>query len=179
MPEFGKTQLYVDSENIRGSLKKRGISPWFGAMELKRPLFNLSIDGGKLFVRRVIFYDAVDEQGPDTEKHWQYLKELGQQDDTLIRLGTVIGARNKRQKGVDMKMGRDMMAAARSGYVEYFALASGDADFIPIVEEIQDLGPKVLILAFKDALSQDLARAADRVIDLPDNSDRNWSLSLS
>jgi len=175
--EFGQTQLYVDSENIRGSLRSLGIGPWFGAGELIRPLLNFRIDGrDRLAVRRVIFYDAIDEQGPDAEKHRQHLDKLGQQDDTLIRLGRVIGGRNKRQKGVDMRMGRDMMAAARTGYIQYLALASGDADFIPIVEEIQDLGPKVLVLAFKDALSDDLIWAADRVIILPDNADRDWSL---
>ena len=45
---FGQTQLYVDSENIRQSLKKIGIGPWFGSTELRRSLNNHHADG-KIF----------------------------------------------------------------------------------------------------------------------------------
>ena len=36
--------------------------------------------------------------------------------------------------------------------------------------------PKALILAFQNSLSSDLALEADRVIQLPENSDWNWSV---
>ena len=71
-------------------------------------------------------------------------------------------------------MGRDMMIAAQSNFIEYFAIASGDADFIPVVQQIQDLGPRVLILAFEATMSDDLRMEADRFIALPTNPDRNW-----
>ena len=101
---------------------------------------------------------------------------IGRLPDTLVRLGTVTGTRNRRQKGVDMRMGRDMMVAAQSGLIGYIAVATGDADFIPAIQQIQDLGPKVLVLAFKSSLSSDLVLEADRVIALPENPDRIWSI---
>jgi uncharacterized LabA/DUF88 family protein len=75
-----------------------------------------------------------------------------------------------------MRIGRDMMVAAQTGLFDYLVLASGDADFIPAVQQVQDLGPKVLVLAFQYSLSSDLAREADRVIPLPENPDRDWSI---
>lgn len=174
--EFGLAQLFVDAAYIREELKRLGIDPWFGPTELKRPLGNLRIDGKSLAVRRTTFYDAVDDQSVDAARHKENLDKLGHMDDTLIRLGTVLGARNRRQKTVDMRIGLDMVQAARSGLVEYVVLASGDSDFIPAVQQVQDLGPKVLVLAFENSVSQDLVRAADRFISLPTNSDRNWGI---
>lgn len=176
--EFGQTQLYVDAAYIREELIRLGINPWFGPTELRRPLNNINnIDGRTLAVRRVIFYDAIDGQAPTAKEHEEYLERLGHINDTLIRLGTVTGRPgNRRQKGVDMRIGRDMVVAAQSGLIDYIALATGDADFIPAIQQVQDLGPKVLILAFQNSLSSDLALEADRVIPLPENPDRNWAV---
>ena len=173
-PEFAQCQLYVDAAYIRERLVSLGISPWFGAVELQRPLGNLRIDGRRLSVRRTIFYDAIDGRAPDADEHEKYLDRLGRLDDTLVRLGTVTGTRPRRQKGVDMRIGMDMMVAARSGFIEYIVLAAGDADFIPAVQQVQDLGPKVIVLAFPNSLSPDLVLEADRVIELPTNPDRLW-----
>ncbi|MCH8897352.1 MAG: NYN domain-containing protein [Chloroflexi bacterium] len=174
--EYALFQLYIDVEYIRRDLQLMGIGPWFGPGELKRAVTHKPIDGKTPAVRRAIFYDAVDELADDREEHIKHLNELGKEDDTLVRLGVVIGSRNKRQKGVDMQIGRDMMIAAQSGLIEYFALASGDADFIPAIRQVQDLGPRVVVLAFKGSISEDLVSEADRVIYLPTNPDRNWSI---
>jgi len=174
--DFGQAQLYIDTAYIRSNLERLGINPWFGPTELTRPLGNIRIDGGTLAVRRTIFYDAIDPTAEDAEDRVKYVNQLSRLDDTLIRLGTVTGSRPKRQKGVDMRMGRDMIIAAQSNFIEYFVIASGDADFIPAVQQIQDLGPKVLILAFAETTSDDLRMEADRLIELPTNSNRNWGL---
>ena len=174
--EFGQTQLYVGAAYIREELKRLGVSPWFGPRELVRPLENLRIDGRMLAIRRVIFYDAIDERAPTAQEHERYLDQLGRLPGTLVRLGAVTGTRNRRQKGVDMRMGRDMMVAAQSGLIDYIALASGDADFIPAIQQVQDLGPIVLVLAFQSSLSSDLQWEADRVFLLPENSDRIWAI---
>ena len=171
-----RVQLYVDAANIRAHLKRLGIDPWFGPRELTRPFGNLLMDGKTLTVWRVIFYDAIDEQASTAKQQESYLESLRQLPNTLVRLGTVRGTRNRRQKGVDMRLGTDMVEAARSGFINYIGLASGDADYIPALQQVQDLGPKVLVLAFKSSLSQDLAGEADSVIPLPENRDRSWGI---
>ena len=175
--EYASCQLYVDAEYIRNDLARLGLGKWFGTTELIRPLLNLRIDAKELIVRRTIIYDAIDHHASTADEHEEYLRKLGKMNDTVIRLGTVTGTRNKRQKGVDMRIGRDMMVAAKSGFVDYIALASGDADFIPAIQEVQDLGPKVIIVAFEGSLSVDLILESDRHLILPENAGRNWDLS--
>jgi uncharacterized LabA/DUF88 family protein len=173
--EVGQAQLYVDAAYVREALKQLGINPWFGPTELRRQLQKLHIDGRRLSIRRIIFYDAVDGLAPTAKDHERHLEELGRLPDVLVRLGTVTGTKNRRQKGVDMRMGRDMMVAAQSSLIDYIVLVSGDADFIPAIQQVQDLGPKVLVLAFHNSLSSELVLEADRVILLPENADRNWA----
>ena len=175
--QLGQTQLYIDAANIREDLKNLGIAPWFGPRELTRPLNNLRIDGRNLAIRRIYFYDAIDEQAATAEEHRQHLHEVGLLPDTIVKLGRVTGKRERRQKGVDTRMVLDMMIAAQSGSVDYVALASGDADFEPVIQEIQRLGPKVLVLAFRRSLASSLAQAAERVIPLEENTDRIWSIN--
>lgn len=173
--EFWPTQLYIDTAYIREDLKNLGISPWFVPRELTRPLNNLHIDGKNLAIRRTIYYDAIDEQAATSQDHKQHLDKVAILPDTLVKLGRVTGRRERRQKGVDTKMVLDMLVAAQSRVADYIALASGDADFEPVIQEIQRLGPKVLVLAFQRSLASSLAHAADRVIALPENPDRNWA----
>ncbi len=173
--EFGTTQLYIDAAYIREALKNLGIGDLFVPGELIRPLQNQHVDGKRLAVRRTIYYDAIDEQAETAHDQRQHLEKVGLLPDTLVKLGRVTGKRERRQKGVDTKIVLDMLVAAQSGVAEYFALASGDADFEPVIEEIQRLGLKVFVLAFERSLASSLAQAADRVIPLPENSDRNWN----
>ena len=173
--EFWQTQIYIDAAYIREDLKNLGIGDWFVPRELTRPLNNLRIDGKRLAIRRTIFYDAIDEQAETAQNQRQHLNKVGLLPDTQVKLGRVTGKRERRQKGVDTKIVLDMLVAAQSGVIDYFALASGDADFEPVIEEIQRLGLKVFVLAFQVSLASSLAQAADRVIPLPENSDRNWN----
>ncbi len=64
--------------------------------------------------------------------------------------------------------------AANSGVVDVIALATADADFVPLVKAIREAGPLVIVAAFAN-LAATLADAADRVIGLPDNP-RNWAI---
>lgn len=173
--EFSQAELFIDSAYIREDLKRLGISPLFLPREIIRPLGNLHIDGRYLAVKRTTCYDAVDEQAPTAQDHQCYLDAVSLLPDTRVKLGTVTGRKERRQKGVDTKIVLDMMVAAQSRSIDYIALASGDADFEPVVQEVQRLGPKVLVLAFKRSLSSSLARVSDRVIELPENPDRKWS----
>jgi len=62
--------------------------------------------------------------------------------------------------------------AMSGGPTDHIIIASGDRDLLPAVEAIRDRGIKVSILSTKEArgkaLSTDLLKAADQVIDLAD-----------
>ena len=69
----------------------------------------------------------------------------------------------------DMGIAADMVQAW--DHLDVIALASGDGDFVPMLELAQHRGKRVEILAFKEAASQSLLDLADRFHNLPEVAD--------
>lgn len=66
----------------------------------------------------------------------------------------------------DMGIAADLVRALDQ--VEVLALASGDGDFVPILELAQQRGARVEVLAFREAAAQTLIDLADRFVALGD-----------
>lgn len=64
----------------------------------------------------------------------------------------------------DMSIAADIVRA--SGHVDVIVLASGDGDFVPILELAQQLGKRVEVVAFKEAAANSLIDLVDRFIHL-------------
>ncbi|MEX2502791.1 MAG: NYN domain-containing protein, partial [Trueperaceae bacterium] len=64
----------------------------------------------------------------------------------------------------DMGIAADLVRALDQ--VEVLCLASGDGDFVPMVQLAQERGVRVEVLAFRSTTSQDLIDAVDRFDDL-------------
>jgi len=64
----------------------------------------------------------------------------------------------------DLGIAADVFRAL--GSVDAIALATGDADFTPVVQLAQERGARVEVLAFKDFTGQELQDACDRFLDL-------------
>ena len=56
-------------------------------------------------------------------------------------------------------------------HLDVLVLASGDGDFVPILELAQARGLRVEVLAFRETASQALVDLADRFVHLPDAED--------
>ncbi|MEX2541133.1 MAG: NYN domain-containing protein [Trueperaceae bacterium] len=69
----------------------------------------------------------------------------------------------------DMGIAADMVRAL--GHTDVLALASGDADFVPILEFAQERGLRVEVLAFKESVGQSLVDMADSFVTLGDVPD--------
>ncbi len=69
----------------------------------------------------------------------------------------------------DMGIAADMVQAW--DHLDVIALASGDGDFVPMLELAQHKGKRVEILAFREAASQSLLDLADRFHNLPEVAD--------
>ena len=69
----------------------------------------------------------------------------------------------------DMGIAADMVQAW--DHLDVVALASGDGDFVPMLELAQQRGKRVEILAFREAASQSLLDLADRFHNLPEVAD--------
>lgn len=64
----------------------------------------------------------------------------------------------------DMGIAADLVRAL--DHADVIALASGDGDFVPILELAQQRGARVEALAFRDTASQSLQDLVDRFVDL-------------
>ncbi|MEV0395328.1 NYN domain-containing protein [Polymorphospora rubra] len=123
-------------------------------------------------VLRVHWYDSARDGVPDSQQ--QFIGELSNVKLRLGRFGV-----DGQQKGVDLRIGLDLVTHARNGVADVFILVSGDDDLAEAVEEAQVHGVQVILLAVPNAedrphgISRHLIRAADGLkILFPDSIDQ-------
>jgi len=115
-----------------------------------------------LKVLRINWYDAGRHGTPSTEQ-----EQIALLPRLKLRLGRT--GYDGEQKGVDLRIGLDMLTHARNGAADVFFLVSGDDDLTEAVEEAQAHGVQVTVLAIPDAagnahgVSRHLRMAADAV----------------
>jgi uncharacterized LabA/DUF88 family protein len=111
-------------------------------------------------VLRVHWYDSARKGVPDAQQ-----ERIGELKRVKLRLGRF--GREGEQKGVDLRIGLDLVTHARNGAADVFFLLSGDDDLTEAVEEAQGHGVEVIVLAVPDAsdkphgVSRHLLRGAD------------------
>ena len=111
---------------------------------------------------RVHWYDSAKDGVPDKQQ-----ERIGELPKVKLRLGR-FGV-DGQQKGVDLRIGLDLVAHARNGTADVFFLVSGDDDLTEAVEEAQALGVQVIVLAVPNAfdkphgVSRHLIRAGDEL----------------
>jgi uncharacterized LabA/DUF88 family protein len=72
--------------------------------------------------------------------------------------------RDGRSKKVDVALSTDMLLHATRRHYDLAVLVTGDADFIPLVEAVQDEGNRVHVWALSNGLSPPLKIAADSFV---------------
>jgi uncharacterized LabA/DUF88 family protein len=121
---------------------------------------------------RINYYDALPDQRPASAATESYWKAIELEDDVHLGFGALRGLQRKmRQKGVDTLLAVDMLVGAFSSLFDVAILLAGDADFVPVVEEVRRRGVMVVIAGVNASVSDDLRRVADRFIDIPVNED--------
>jgi uncharacterized LabA/DUF88 family protein len=119
---------------------------------------------------RIYWYDAAKD-AIFTDQH----KRIGLIPGVKVRLGRI--SFNGEQKGVDLKLGLDLVGIARNRAASVAFLVSGDDDLAEAVEEAQDLGMKVVLIGVEKAdhrlgvasVAEHLALRVDSIITLPEN----------
>lgn len=112
--------------------------------------------------RRSFYYTAVQGDDAKITSVKEKLKYLG----FMPRVFKKTGGRSKR---VDITLVTDALSNAHFGNYGAALFIAGDADYIPLVEEIQRMGKIVVVAFFEGAgsgLSPDLALSADRFVPL-------------
>jgi uncharacterized LabA/DUF88 family protein len=127
----------------------------------------------ELPILRVHWYDSAKDGVPDNQQQ----QLIGELPNVKLRLGR-FGV-DGQQKGVDLRIGLDLVTHARNGAADVFILVSGDDDLTEAVEEAQVHGVQVILLAVPNAddrphgISRHLVRAADGLkILFPDTIDQ-------
>jgi hypothetical protein len=120
----------------------------------------------ELSVLRVHWYDSAKDGVPDLQQ-----QRIGELPRVKLRLGRF--GMDGQQKGVDLRIGLDLVTHARNGAADVFILVSGDDDLAEAVEEAQVHGVQVILLAVPSTenkphgISRHLIRAADGLELLP------------
>lgn len=158
--------VYVDAGYLLASAATRatGTSLRNGVSvdypELIKGLIDASEKLSGIPVLRVNWYDAAENGIPDPEQ-----ESIGLLPKVKLRLGRF--GFDGQQKGVDLRIGLDMVAHARNSAVETIVLVSGDDDLTEAVEEAQVHGVQVILLAVPNrggqphGVSRHLQRASD------------------
>lgn len=113
---------------------------------------------------RMYWYDAAKDGLPMNDH-----KTIAGTSGVKLRLGRI--SVNGDQKGVDLKLGLDLVGLARNRAASVAFLMSGDDDLGEAVEQAQDLGMQVVLLALPkkenrlgvDSVSEDLALRVDSI----------------
>ncbi|WP_072816218.1 NYN domain-containing protein [Rhodococcus zopfii] len=160
--------LYIDvgyllasaATRVTGTSLRSGIHVDYSG--LVSALVETAQDRSGLPVLRVYWYDSARHGIPDVQQ-----ERIGELSKVKLRLGR-FGV-NGEQKGVDLRIGLDLVAHARNGTSDVFFLVSGDDDLTEAVEEAQVHGVQVVLLAVPTAtgtshgVSRHLIRAADEL----------------
>lgn len=121
---------------------------------------------GNIALARIIYYDArPDNEADVSEELKEYWDAVELLPDTELGFGTMRGGTNKkppRQKGVDTLIAVDMLVGAFTKLFSVAILIAGDADFVPVLNEVRRQGVMVVVAAWENSISQELKRAADR-----------------
>jgi uncharacterized LabA/DUF88 family protein len=158
--------LYVDAgyliaaaaTRLTGSSFRRGVEVDYG--RLLSELISLVEVRTGLPLLRVYWYDAARDGIANPVQ-----EQIALLPKVKLRLGRV-GVEGE-QKGVDLRIGLDMVGHSRNGAVDTMYLLSGDDDLTEAVEEAQTQGVQVIILAVPSrtgglqGVSRHLMRAAD------------------
>jgi uncharacterized LabA/DUF88 family protein len=160
--------LYVDAGYLVAAAATRATGSSFRAgvdidyEKLVIRLVQLLEEQTALPILRVYWYDAArDGKATPSQEQIAILPKV------KLRLGR-IGVDGE-QKGVDLRIGLDMVSHARNGAVDTMYLISGDDDLTEAVEEAQAQGVQVVILAVPTAsgtpqgVSHHLRLAADDI----------------
>jgi hypothetical protein len=163
--------LYVDvgyliaasATRVTGTSLRSGVVVSYP--DLVKRLISAAETASGMPLLRVHWYDSGKRSGgtPDSAQ-----EAIGMLPRVKLRLGRI--SPQGEQKGVDLRIGLDLAAHGRNRVVDVIYLVSGDDDLCEAVEEAQNHGVQVVLMAVPDAsgkahaVSKHLIREADDLI---------------
>lgn len=75
-------------------------------------------------------------------------------------------AKSRKARNVDIQIVIDVMRYAFTDEIDRVYLASGDGDYLPLLQEVMRRGKQVEVLAFSSGLNEQLSYSVDRFLPL-------------
>ena len=150
--EMGQGLSYekLCDELTKGDFRVR--TYWYGAIPEKSDL--VTDEERELYHKMETFRAAIDNL-PKFEIKLGKLQKIG---------GTW------KQKGVDMRLGVDMVQMSANKQIDKAILIAADGDFVYAVNKAKDAGVVISLVSFpNDMINRDLLRAVDEVIKLDED----------
>ncbi|MFH1451327.1 MAG: NYN domain-containing protein [bacterium] len=155
-----RVAVLIDVQNLYHSAKNL----YNGAKVDFREILKLAVSQRSLI--RAFAYVVKTKTGEEKPFH-EALSKLGIEmrvKDLIIFYGGL--------KKADWDVGIAVDAVRIAPSVDAIVLASGDGDFIPLVEYLKNQGKRVEVIAFSRSASSHLKEAADEFLDLEENPEK-------
>lgn len=151
--------IYIDAQNLYHSGKNLYHSKVNFGQIVKD-----AVDGRKLV--RAVAYVIATESGEETA-FFEALTKLG--IETKVKDLQIFSSGAKK---ADWDVGIAVDAIKLSPKLDAVILVTGDGDFVPLVEFLQNVGCQVEVSSFGKSTSAKLIEASDHFIDLDENSSK-------
>lgn len=126
------------------------------------------------YALRAYYYTSLVGDTPLLDDIAQSLWQLGFNPQVFKR-----DADQRKAKGVDIALTKDMLSHAFLGHYEVAVLVAGDGDYVPLVEQVKRFGKLVYIWFFEaEGLSPKLKLASDWYRDLTPHFIANWKAAI-
>jgi uncharacterized LabA/DUF88 family protein len=176
------TYLFVDAGHLRQHYAEFALL-WFGS-EANADLRAVKQGLGAI---KCFYYDCINDLKGDNESQVDLearvalaeaeVERIRAIEGTHVRLGSITG-KKRRQKKVDVQIAVDMLTHAIRRNMGRTILLSGDHDFVPLVEELVNMGLYVTVVGDRKHTSKALAHAADGYMPITPSMYYQWSPDL-
>jgi uncharacterized LabA/DUF88 family protein len=170
--------LFVDGENLTlryqamlaaGSVPRKGVIHTQDVF-----VWHEKIDVDLRKVIRVCYYTSIVGDEPQVVDIKKQLSQI--QFTTIADDGGISGqivpvvfkkpSKSQKTRNVDIQIVIDIMRYAFTDEIDRVYLATGDGDYLPLIQEVMRRGKQVELLAFSSGLNTTLPYSVDRFFDL-------------
>ena len=119
------------------------------------------------------YYTALPSDAAIEEKHRSFIKILKKDVRVKVRSVPLLKTHDSTySKGEDILLACDMVRGACLNYYDVAVLITGDGDFVPAVNCVQEAGKSVIVASFNSSLSHALELEANDVVYLDEHLDK-------
>lgn len=161
---------------------------WFGhqgGLDYEKVFSGVGCDHPQLHWKRGFYYDCPVKQkrGEDDlefqsrrdtqEERWKKIRAIS---GGHLRTGKITGERKQRQKGVDVLIAVNVLSHVARGNFDKVVLLAGDADFLPLVDAVVEMGAIIDVAASAKSISTDMINAPDHFREITTDDLFAWTV---